>query len=97
MRELRAYKDMEPTYGELAKALEKLGFQNRNTEQYFFFVNDKYKAEILLPLKSGNAKVNKAHFAAFSWGLEQQGVLRHEYDLGKMIEQSRLMEKEPAL
>ena len=96
MRELRAYKDLEPTYNELAKALKKLGFKNRSTEELWAYANEKTGSIVVLPLKSDNDPVHKANFASLSWTLEGQGVLQHEYDLGKLIEQMRLAEKQPS-
>ena len=84
---------MEPTYQEVATVLQELDFVDKSSDKYFVYYNKAYDAIVLLPLKKRNAKVNRAHFAAFCWGLEQKGVLQHEYDLGKMIEQHRLAEK----
>ena len=44
MKSLRAYKDMEPTYNELATALKKLGFANKRTSDTFVYENKKYGA-----------------------------------------------------
>ncbi len=96
MKPLRAYKDMEPTYGELAYALRKLGFVDNSTSDTFVYINKKFNAIVLLPLGDKDDNVHKANFASLSWGLEEQGVLEHEYDLGKMIEQMRLTEKQAA-
>jgi hypothetical protein len=96
MKLLRAYKDMEPTYGELAEALRKLHFVDKSNERSFFYVHKKSGAEVLLILKAVSEKVHKAHFASLSWNLEEFGVLQHEHDLGKLIEQMRLTEKQPA-
>ena len=84
---------MEPTYGELAEALNKLQFVDKSTDDTFVYVNKKHGAIVLLPFGNEKKHVHKANFASLSWGLEEQGVLEHEHDLGKMIEQARL-EKE---
>ena len=97
MTELRAYKDMEPTYGELAEALKKLNFEDRSYDTHFLFINDEFDAIVLLPLKHPNAKVHRAHFAGFSMTLEHKGVLEHMFDLGKMIEKTRRQKKKAAL
>ena len=96
IKELRAYKDMEPTYEELAKALKKLKFIDKSTSDTFVYINKKFDSIILL--KKGRVKdlVHKANFASMSWGLEEQGVFKHEHDLGKMIEKFRLEEQAAA-
>jgi hypothetical protein len=96
MRELRAYKDMEPTYNELAKALVKLGFKNKSTTDLWVYSKEETGSVVLLPMKPAANLVNRANFASLSWTLEGQGVLQHEHDLGKMIEQMRLAEKQPS-
>ncbi len=96
MEKLRSYKEMEPTYAELASALDKLDFENKSTSELFAFYNKRFDAVVVLPLKTGQSKVRKARFAALSSVLAGQGVLQHEFDLGKMIEQYRLQEKKAA-
>ena len=87
---------MEPTYNELATALKKLGFANKSTSDTFVYENKKYGAIVILPMGSDTERVHKANFASLSCGLEEQGVLKHEHDLGKIIEQMRLSEKTAA-
>ncbi len=96
MQKLKSYNEMEPTYSELAKALDKLDFENKSTQEHFAYYHKKYDAVVLLSAKSPRSKVHKARFAALSSVLTNQGVLEHEYDLGKMIEQMRLTEKQAA-
>jgi hypothetical protein len=96
MRFHRAYKDMEPTYGELALALKKLKFDNESSQDSFRYAHKKSGAIVLLSLRPDDAKVHKAKFAALSFNLEEFGVLKHEHDLGKLIEQMRLAEQQPA-
>ncbi len=87
---------MEPTYRELALALQKLNFINESNQAFFRYAHKESGAIVLLKLLAEKEKVHKAKFASLSWGLEEFGVLQHEYDLGKLIEQMRLAEKQPA-
>ncbi|MBK8565611.1 MAG: hypothetical protein IPN76_20255 [Saprospiraceae bacterium] len=96
MKYLRAYKDMEPTYAELASALQMLKFVNESTTDNFRYAHKKSGAIVLLKMLPDDAKVHKARFAALSWNLEQFGVLKQEDDLGKLIEKMRLAEQQPA-
>ncbi len=83
---------MEPTYGELAKALAALGFKNRSNQKVFFYAHEPSGAEVVLPLKESSTIIHKEKFASLSWRLEGFGVLENENDLGKMIEQFRMKE-----
>ena len=77
---------MEPTYKDLAQALKKLNFKDKSTKELFVYVNEEFDSIVVLNLKSNLELVHKAHFAALSHQLEQQGVIKHQFDLGKMIE-----------
>ena len=96
MKYLRAYKDMEPTFGELAKGLTQLKFENRSNDELFLYYHK--NTDTLVVLKKGkiNDPINRARFAAISLNLEGMGVIEHIDDLGKMIEQARLKEQAAA-
>ena len=84
------YKNMEVTYGELANALRHLNYRNVSTDKEFVYVNSDFDSIILLPLKNEKEAVNKARFSTISFILSQKGVINHEHDLAKMIENARL-------
>jgi hypothetical protein len=93
-KSLKAYKDLEPTYEELAKALKSLNFEDKSNDKAFIFIEKKSGAEVILPMNREIKVVHKAKFASLCWGLEEFGVLHHEHDLGKLIEQYRLQKNE---
>ena len=96
MKIARAYKDMTPTYGELATALKKLKFVDKSTSAAFVYVHEATDSIVLLPLKAENENVLVDHFASLSYILEGRGVIDHQYDIGKMIEKARLQEQRAA-
>ena len=89
MKQYRIYKDLEISYQELATALVQFGFQDVSDSRRFHFVNPKFKATVLIPLKAPDELVLKSHFVANSTGLCAAGVTREVDDLAKLIERNR--------
>ncbi|HFA50894.1 MAG TPA: hypothetical protein ENJ95_17940 [Bacteroidetes bacterium] len=96
MEKMTNYKEIDPNYGELAKALSSLQLKNKSRGKNFVFVDKQGEVMVLLPLKNENEKVNKARFVSVSYNLADLGIIDHPHDLGKMIEQMRLAEKQVA-
>ncbi len=93
MESMTSYKNVQPTYAELAKALQKLSLKNRSQGQLFSFTSHNGEPIVLLPIEAESNQVNMARFIAISYNLADLGILKHPHDLGKMIEQMRLSEK----
>ncbi len=93
MEYISPYNDISATYGEVAMALKKIGFQDVSTSEYFCFVYEKYKAEIKLPARSLETLFSKPNMVGYSYILYMQGVIKHRDDLAKRIEKNRLTMK----
>jgi predicted DNA binding CopG/RHH family protein len=91
MNYTRVYNEISATYGEVAWALKKLGFQDVSTSEKFRFVNDKHNSEVKLPARLLDAPFAKANLAGYSYQLYMQGVIKHTDDLAKQIEKNRLL------
>jgi hypothetical protein len=94
MEKFRIYKDIEVTYREVEKVLLTLGFKNESDADRFYFVHKTPKAIFLMPQKSANEKVLKAHFSANSYGLWASGITPDIHDFAKMIEANRAVAME---
>ena len=90
------YKNIQPTYSELTTALKAIGLKEKKQKKRFVFVDKEGEVMVLLPKKKDLAKVEKTHFVAVSYNLRDLGLVTHEHDLGKMIEQMRLQQKATA-
>lgn len=93
MEYVSVYNDITATYGEVAQALKKLGFQDASTSEYFLFVNEKHKSEIKLPANPQDTPFLKGNLLGYSYILYMQGVIKHRDDLAKRIEKNRLTAK----
>jgi hypothetical protein len=89
MHYTRVYKEISPTYQEVAEALTQLGFREETNSEFFLFVNDKHKSEVKLPARPYDAPFLKANLAGFSYLLFMQGVIKDTDDLAKLIEKNR--------
>lgn len=89
MRVLKAYKNMEPTFSELAKVLTALKFKNKSSKDYFVFINEKFDATVFLKINKEKNAVPKADFAVLSFILAEKEVIKDPFDIGKMIEKNR--------
>lgn len=83
------YKEMNVTYGEVAQALEQLGYRNESNLEYFKFINEKYQSEIILPASPLESDFVKANTVGFSNLLFMQGVIKDPDNLVKIIEKNR--------
>jgi hypothetical protein len=93
MEYISPYNDISATYGEVAIALKKLGFQDVSTSEYFRFVHEKHKAEIKLPARPQETIFSKPNMVGYSYILYMQGVIKHRDDLAKRIEKNRMAVK----
>jgi|GEM_PF-6748858 len=96
MEVTKVYKDLDITYGELAKALIRLNFKNNSTEKVFAYVNQKYDAIVLLPMKKETEMVDKAQFASISFVLTGKGLINEQDELAKWVEHYRQQLKKGA-
>jgi hypothetical protein len=90
MQYTKVYKEISPSYQEVAEALKQLGFREETNSEFFLFVNDKHKSEVKLPARPYDAPFLKANLAGFSYLLFMQGVIKDSDDLAKLIEKNRL-------
>lgn len=90
------YKDIQPTYFELANVFKRLRLNQKKQSSGFVFVDEKGEPVVILPKKQGNEKIQLARFIALSYNLADLGILSHPHDLAKMIEQLRMAEKQQA-
>jgi predicted DNA binding CopG/RHH family protein len=90
MQYLHVYKEMVASYGEIAEALKKLGFQDVSTSKHFRLVNTACNSEVKLPARPLDAVFSKVNLAGYSYQLYMQGVIEDYDDLAKLIEKSRL-------
>ena len=84
------YHELSATYGEVAEALLQMHYQDKSDEQYFLFTNEKYDAEIRLPIRPLDTPFFKANLMAFSNIMYMKGVIKHPDDFAKRIEKNRL-------
>ena len=85
----RVYNDITATYGEVAMALKKLGFQDASTSEHFKFVNEKHNSEIKLPARPLDTTFLKGNMIGYSYILYMQGIIKHRDDFAKRIEKNR--------
>jgi hypothetical protein len=90
MQYTRVYKEIAPTYQEVAQALKQLGYQEKTDSEHFLFVNDAHQSEVKLPARPYDAPFLKANLAGFSYLLFMQGVIKDPDNLAKLIEKNRL-------
>lgn len=93
MEYISPYNDISATYGEVAIALKKLGFQDVSTSEYFRFVLEKHNAEIKLPARPLETIFSKTNMVGYSYILYMQGIIKHRDDLAKRIEKNRFAAK----
>jgi predicted DNA binding CopG/RHH family protein len=89
MNYTRVYNEISATYGEVALALKKLGFQDVSTSEHFRFMNEKHNSEVKLPARLLDAPFAKANLAGYSYQLYMQGVIKHIDNFAKLIEKNR--------
>ena len=87
------YNDISATYGEVAKALMQLGYQNVSTPELFHVVYERENSEIKLPARPLETPFSKANLIGYSYILHMQGVIKHRDDLAKRIEKNRQVKK----
>ncbi len=90
MQYTHVYKEIAPTYQEVAQALKQLGYREETNSEFFLFVNDDHKSEVKLPARPYEALFLKANLAGFSYLLFMQGVVKDPDKLAKLIEKNRL-------
>ena len=86
-------KIIDPTYGELAKALKSLGFKDKSKDDTFWYVHEGKNAWIRLPMKDNHEIVERTSYAAFTFVLEGKGILNDRDALGHIIEKNRLIKE----
>ena len=87
------YNDISATYGEVAKALMQLGYQDVSTSDRLHFVNEKKDSELKFPVRPLETPFFKADLIGYSYILYMQGVIKHRDDLAKRIEKNRQVKK----
>ncbi len=90
MQYTHVYKEITPTYQEVAQALTQLGYKDETNATFFLFVNEEHQSEVKLPFQSYDKPFLKANLAGFSYLLYMQGVIRDQDKLAKLIEKNRL-------
>jgi hypothetical protein len=90
MQYTHVYKEITPTYQEVAQALMQLGYKEETNSMFFLFVNEEHQSEVKLPYQSYETPFMKANLAGFSYLLYMQGVIKNQDKLAKMIEKNRL-------
>jgi hypothetical protein len=90
MEYTHVYKEIAPTYQEVAEALTQLGYKEETNSTFFLFVNEKHQSEVKLPYQPYETPFMKANLAGFSYLLYMQGVIKDQDKLAKMIEKNRL-------
>lgn len=90
MQYTHVYKEIAPTYQEVAQALTQLGYKDETNSTFFLFVNDAHQSEVKLPYQPYEKPFMKANLAGFSYLLYMQGVINDQDKLAKMIEKNRL-------
>lgn len=91
MQYTHVYKEIMPTYQEVAQALMQLGYKEQTNTAFFLFVNEEHQSEVKLPYQPYETPFMKANLAGFSYLLYMQGVIKDQNKLAKMIEKNRLM------
>ena len=91
MATIGIYKDLKVSYGEFTTALLRLGYRKVPQEDATFYVNDAYGSIIRIGHRNTPDKMMMlALFAGEAYSMEMMGVLEHQDDIAKMIEQDRL-------
>jgi hypothetical protein len=90
MQYTHVYKEITPTYQEMAQVLTQLGYKEETNSTFFLFVNEKHQSEVKLPYQPYDTPFMKANLAGFSYLLYMQGVIKDQDKLAKMIEKNRL-------
>ena len=90
MQYTHVYKEITPTYQEVAQVLTQLGYKEETNATFFLFVNEAYQSEVKLPYQPYETPFMKANLAGYSYLLYMQGVIKDQKKLAKMIEKNRL-------
>jgi hypothetical protein len=90
MQYTQVYKEITPTYQEMAQVLTQLGYREETNATFFLFVNEAHQSEVKLPYQPYETPFMKANLAGFSYLLYMQGVIKDQDKLAKMIEKNRL-------
>jgi hypothetical protein len=93
MEYISPYNDINATYGEVAQALKKLGFQDMSTSEHFRLVNESSNSDIKLPARPLETIFSKGNMIGYSYILYMQGVIDNRDDLAKQIEKNRKASK----
>lgn len=91
MEYISSYNDINATYGEVASALKKLGFQDVSTPERFRLVYEKHNSDINLPARPLETIFSKGNMIGYSYILYMQGVIDSRDDLAKLIQKNRLV------
>jgi hypothetical protein len=90
MQYTQVYKEITPTYQEMAQVLTQLGYKDQTNATFFLFVNEEHESEVKLPYQPYETPFMKANLAGFSYLLYMQGVIKDQDKLAKMVEKNRL-------
>ena len=87
--EIKVYKDMSVTYGELVEALKQLGFKDESTPERFNFKKKTLASVINMPIRPLEDAMWTPNFFNYSQSLFLRGDIEHPDDLAKIIEKNR--------